>query len=115
MKNEGIDASDRELLEYISMNGTTYVANRLSRRDSPQGGIALHSIGDEAIISARLAAQAKLNHTIEKAVTIEGAQHEFSRREFALGFSMVVPDGFNALDQAYTRRKVGGRTRAMQR
>jgi hypothetical protein len=60
--------------------------------------------GDEEIIRARVAAQAKRRHTIENEVAIDGVKYAFARREFAYGFSMVVPEAFEELTEDVANR-----------
>lgn len=53
--------------------------------------------GDEEIIRRRVAAQAKKRHVISNEVEIGGVKYAFARREFELGFSMVVPALFEEM------------------
>ena len=61
--------------------------------------------GDEEIIRARVAAQAKKQHTIENEVTIDNVKYTFARREFEFGFSMVAPEQFEVMPEETARRK----------
>jgi hypothetical protein len=60
--------------------------------------------GDEEIIRARVAAQAKRRHTIENEVAIDGVKYAFARRNFEYGFSMVVPEAFEKMPDDVTSR-----------
>lgn len=61
--------------------------------------------GDEEIIRARVAAQAKKRHNINNTVTIGGEKYTFARREFEYGFSMVVPEQFAVMSKETAKRK----------
>jgi len=61
--------------------------------------------GDEAIIAARVAAMSAAMHSIGRPVVFEGVAYTFAQREFAAGFAMVVPECFEALDDALARLK----------
>lgn len=60
---------------------------------------------DEKIIQQRLAISVEKRHTISHAVEIDGVRYTFARREFELGFSMVVPENFDTLASEYAKRK----------
>ena len=52
---------------------------------------------EKELISARVAAQAARQHTIEKDVTINGERYQFEIREFPPHFSMTLPKSFEQL------------------
>lgn len=61
--------------------------------------------GDEEIIRARVAAQAKKRHSIDNAVEINGIKYTFARREFEYGFSMIVPESFEEMPKDVAKRR----------
>ena len=61
--------------------------------------------GDEEIIRQRVAVQKKAEHNIHNEITINNISYAFTRREFELGFSMVIPDKFKMLAPEYIERK----------
>ena len=61
--------------------------------------------GDETIIAARVAEQAKQMHNINNSVTIDGIAYTFAEREFPPGFSMVVPESIEELAPELARIK----------
>ncbi|GHU60234.1 hypothetical protein FACS1894171_0870 [Clostridia bacterium] len=60
---------------------------------------------EESIIKARLAARERKRLSIKNdIVEIDGVAHKFTRREFAYGFSMVVPEKFEEMPREIARR-----------
>jgi hypothetical protein len=67
--------------------------------------------GDEEIIRARVAAEAKRRHTISNEVTIDGEKYTFAEYVFIDSFSMVVPESFTDLPDELADIKYPARNR----
>ena len=61
--------------------------------------------GDEEIIRARVAAQAKMQHTIENKVIIEGLEYTFSSRIINERFEITIPDNFDVMPESHAIKK----------
>lgn len=63
------------------------------------------SSADENIIKSRLSALSEKQTTITNEVTINGIPYQFCKRNFPLGFSMVLPKSFENLETQYVKLK----------